>query len=520
MSKLPARERRALAPFEAGDWHVVPELNKLTAAGREVTVEPRVMELLACLARHAGRTVSKDELLAEVWNGAFVVESVVAKTVSALRQALGDQAEQPTYILTVPRRGYRLLAPVRWLDGDGPDGLSGVPEEAGAYMPAAAARRPRTWLPAALGLAALLLAAALLMIWVRGRAPAPSEAGDGSAPRTRDATPAAGELPDEAGSRLPPSTYRKLLEARLLWSRRGIDDLGRAHRLFVEVVAEAPDFGPGHAWQALSFVTASNYGIEPRATGLSQAETAAGRALALAPEDPVAHTAAGLVALNRHLAADRAVREYRRALELAPGFAPAHQFLAEALSAAGRHEEAVAAARRATTLEPTSALMQGVEGLVLQAAGRAEEALVALDRSLVLDPRFAWFRRYRAYALIRLGRDGEAAQELLTESRGAAAAPQNLAALEQAVAAQGLAGYWQWRVDQLLAGRDRGLPVLRTQLAEALAARGRTEEALRELELGPVAEEAEYFLHYRGSPAFDTVRGDPRFRAVYARYGL
>ena len=70
------------------------------------------MDLLLCLARHAGETVSKETILEEVWEGAFVVEGVIPKTISALRAALGDDAANPAFILTVPRRGYRLVAKV------------------------------------------------------------------------------------------------------------------------------------------------------------------------------------------------------------------------------------------------------------------------------------------------------------------------------------------------------------------------------------------------------------------------
>ncbi|HYL05711.1 MAG TPA: winged helix-turn-helix domain-containing protein [Thermoanaerobaculia bacterium] len=77
-----------------------------------VQVEPKVMEVLVCLARHAGRVVSKDELVREVWEGRFVSDDVVWRSVRELRRALGDEARAPRFIETIPKRGYRLLAPV------------------------------------------------------------------------------------------------------------------------------------------------------------------------------------------------------------------------------------------------------------------------------------------------------------------------------------------------------------------------------------------------------------------------
>ncbi|MDQ1348832.1 MAG: hypothetical protein QG573_2208, partial [Acidobacteriota bacterium] len=71
--------------FEIGPWRVEPGHDPLQRGSESVAIEPRAMDLLVCLARHAGETVAKETLLEEVWKGAFVVEGVVPKTLSALR---------------------------------------------------------------------------------------------------------------------------------------------------------------------------------------------------------------------------------------------------------------------------------------------------------------------------------------------------------------------------------------------------------------------------------------------------
>jgi len=626
MGDREARERN-LGAFEVGRWQAEPGLNLLRDAAEERPVEPRAMDVLVCLARHAGETVSKETLLAEVWGGAFVVEGVVAKTVFALRQALGDDADEPRFILTVPRRGYRLIAPVRTtavsadadlasepvpvparaggrralaalalllvVGGAGAVGLlrarRATPEPAGparferlAVAPfealgspaesealAAALRaelvaelvrfpRPRVHLLEAsqvAGSGALVLARAigsdgmlrgsvavlpgrvrvdLQLIdagteevrWTTSVERPPNELyalGRRLAAAVAERVEAAGAerrlLPVEGRPPIPPETYRSFLEARFLWSRRGIEDLQRARELFRRITDEAPAFAAGFAWLALAEVTNVNYRGGDARAGLSRAEAAAGRALELDAEEPVAHVAAGLVSMNLRMAPEEAVASYRRATELAPSFAPAHQLLAEACSAAERHEEAVAAAGEAVALEPFSPVMHGVRGLVLHAAGRPGEALEALDRALVLAPRFAWLHRYRAYALAHLGRPDDAAREFLEEARGVGESAESLAALERAIASQGLTGYWRWRLDRLTALEQRGIVLRPTQKAEALAALGRGEEALAALARAPAALDGEYFVHYRTSPAFDELRKDVRFRALYARGG-
>ena len=75
------------------------------------------MRLLTCLADHAGEVVSIDDLLNQVWSGIAVSSDSVYQAVASLRRLLGDDPKQPTYIATVPRLGYRMVATVSpWVE--------------------------------------------------------------------------------------------------------------------------------------------------------------------------------------------------------------------------------------------------------------------------------------------------------------------------------------------------------------------------------------------------------------------
>jgi len=75
------------------------------------------MRLLLCLAAHAGEVVSIDDLLNQVWSDVIVAPDSVYQAVASLRRLLGDDPKQPTYIETVPRLGYRMVATVSpWAD--------------------------------------------------------------------------------------------------------------------------------------------------------------------------------------------------------------------------------------------------------------------------------------------------------------------------------------------------------------------------------------------------------------------
>ena len=104
-----------------GDWAVDPEGNEVSLGDRSQRLEPKVIEVLLHLARARGRVVSREELLSAVWPGVIVGDDALTQAIIKLRKALGDDAHKPTYIETISKRGYRLLAPV---EDDAPAALA------------------------------------------------------------------------------------------------------------------------------------------------------------------------------------------------------------------------------------------------------------------------------------------------------------------------------------------------------------------------------------------------------------
>jgi TolB-like protein/DNA-binding winged helix-turn-helix (wHTH) protein len=110
-------DRPTVIPLRVGAWCVDPRSGQISRAGEIVRVEARTMKLLVCLAERAGEVVSIDDLLDQVWSGVVVTPDSVYQAVASLRRLLGDDARQPAYIATVPRLGYRMVAPVSpWVD--------------------------------------------------------------------------------------------------------------------------------------------------------------------------------------------------------------------------------------------------------------------------------------------------------------------------------------------------------------------------------------------------------------------
>jgi TolB-like protein/DNA-binding winged helix-turn-helix (wHTH) protein len=100
-----------------GAWNVEPELGQMKREGETMRLEPRTMRLLLYLAERANQIVSTDQLLDQVWAGVIVSPDSVYQAIASLRRLLGDDPKQASYIVTVPRLGYRMVAEVgTWLE--------------------------------------------------------------------------------------------------------------------------------------------------------------------------------------------------------------------------------------------------------------------------------------------------------------------------------------------------------------------------------------------------------------------
>jgi DNA-binding winged helix-turn-helix (wHTH) protein/TolB-like protein len=123
--------------------------------GELVAVAPKAMETLQVLLEHRGRVVDKAELMKLVWPDTAVEEVGLARNISLLRKALGDEADAGAYIETIPKRGYRFIAAV--------EVQASATEELRQSAPPPVARRPRTvWWTVA---AALTVAVGAIIYW-------------------------------------------------------------------------------------------------------------------------------------------------------------------------------------------------------------------------------------------------------------------------------------------------------------------------------------------------------------------
>jgi len=162
--------------FHVGRWRVEPSLNTIHAGETVVRLEPKVMQVLVCLADSPGQVLSKDHLIRQVWADTFVGDEALKRCISELRKAFGDDAREPRIIQTIPKGGYRLLAPVAEAPaapagGDGRNGGAAVSAETAAppFASLADANRARATLripigPRTLGLVTVTAVALLALL--------------------------------------------------------------------------------------------------------------------------------------------------------------------------------------------------------------------------------------------------------------------------------------------------------------------------------------------------------------------
>lgn len=296
----------------------------LLVDGARIVLVPKAATLLRVLAERGGRVVTKDELMAAVWPDVTVEESNLAKLVFVLRKHLGELA-----IETVPRRGYRLVAPVQL-----------------------------------------------------------------------------GEPPRE----VTPAAYDLYLQGRYFWNRRPGDVVWSALECFQKAIELAPGFAPAWAGMADVYATLGSWeaGALPHSEAHAKAWSYATRALELDPTLVDAITTRAYTTLHYAWDLDAAEQRFRRALEVAPRYAPALHWYSHCLAAAGRVAESLEHSRLALAQEPMNMLLHVHLAWHHVIAGAAAEARTQAERVIAMDPQFHWGHYFAGWAADALGEHARA----------------------------------------------------------------------------------------------------------------
>ncbi|HEV8579347.1 MAG TPA: winged helix-turn-helix domain-containing protein [Thermoanaerobaculia bacterium] len=313
-----------------------------------------------------------------------------------------------------------------------------------------------------------------------------------------------------------PEAYELYLRGRYHWFQWTPEGWGKAREYFSRAVEVDPEYALAYAGLAevhgvLSFVT-------PPVKTAARSKEMALKALALDPTLAEAHLALGPRLFFYDWDWAGAEAEYRRALELNPNNALAHDVHGIYLYAMGRTEEAVAEARRALSLDPLSAYMGWDYGEALYYTRRFEESAAALQRTLAREPAFYAARFSLVWVREQQGRKDEAVQEYLRALRLAGTDDREQADLRAAYEHGGVEGFWFHRLSQLAAAARRGyIPAY--EPASIAAQLGHAETAFRWLERA-YRDRAPEMVRLAVDPRLDPLRRDPRFGELLRRMRL
>lgn len=491
--------------YRFGVYEVDLRRGELRKHGTRVKIQDKPFQVLAVLLERPGEIVTRDELRERLWPADTYVEfdDGLNAAVKKLRSALNDSAGRPHYIETVPKHGYRFVAPLMTvgtneLAADIP--VNTANELVAATFREAVTRHPlRTWIVVSVS---CVLAAVLALVAFQHRNVEAHRA----------------------------EAVQEIRQGRDLWRHRTPTTLTQAIDHYNRAVELDPANAAAYSGLADAYIVLPLLSTIQQDVAYPKAKAAAERAVALDPSFAKAHTSLADVKFYVDWDFAGAEQEFQRAMTLDPNDATTHQWYAEFLSAMGRHDQAINEVLRAEQLEPLSIVMYHQAGQVYQNARQYDNAMHQYERALEIDPAFFPSCERLSDALLHKGLYREHIETQLEFHRRHATnfytpganAITRMEAMERGFASGGKKGYWRARLELELAMNPFNAQMNETsmyQLALDYAQNGDPDNAMLWLNR-LLAIHGNQLLAINVDPDFDPLRSDPRFEQLIRRIGL
>ena len=626
-----------------GTYEMSLQSGELRKAGVRIRVQQQPLKLLEILLERPGQVVTREELRNRLWpNESFGdFDQAVNIAIGKIRGALGDSADNPRFIETLPKRGYRFIADV-WITESEPrlgrpeSGRSEASGEQFRAVSSAPTDKRLHWLRArtAIGLPLILILPLLVILMLRSRTRPPATVAirsiavlplenlssdaaqdyfaDGmtdqlitdlaqiSALRVISRTSAMaykgtykplpeiarelnvdavvegtvlrsgervritaqlirasadsnlwadayeGNLGDtlvlqqkvaqavadririeltpgeQAGLRrlkvVDPQAYEDYLKGRYFWNKRTGDGLRKAIEYFNQAIAKDLTYAPAYSGLADSYALAGDwqYAVMTTKEALPKAKAAAMKALELDNTLSEAHTSLAFCLEGFDWDSETAEAEFRRAIELNPGYATAHHWYAWHLALVGRKSDALSEMRKAQNLDPLSLIINADLAELLLIEGLPDEAIAQSRKTIEMDSSFALAHNQLSQAYLEKHMFPDAISELQKAVQLSEGSPTCIANLARAFAESGKRSEATELLNELKTRSSRGYPYA-AELASVYAALGDKDDAMASLEKGY---EQRFNPGVLLRPAFDPLRSDPRFRDLQRRIGL
>ena len=621
-----------------GMYEISLDSGELRKAGMRIKVQQQPIKVLEMLLEHPGEVVTREELRTRVWpNDSFGdFDQAVNIAIGKLRSALGDSADNPRFIETLPKRGYRFIAEVRTLDGDPPSKVAGPPvSDLQQHQPVKLPRAAKLHLRLAywIMLAAVVGLASLFAFWfnrthqppppqIRSLAVLPLEnlSGDaqqdyfadgmtdqlitdlaqiralrvisrtsvmayrgerkslpeiarelnvdavveGTVLRSGDRVRITAQLiqapadknlwaatyegnvrdtlvvqtkvaqaiaeqirieltpQEQAGLRnlkeVEPDAYENYLKGRYFWNKRSSDGLRKAIQYFNQAIVQDPTYAPAYSGLSDSYALAGDwqYGVMTTKEALPKAIAAAKKAIELDANLSEAHTSLAFCLEGFNWDWQAADTEFRRAIELNPGYATGHHWYSWHLALIGKNEEAISEMRKAQNLDPLSLIINSDLAELLLIARFPDASIVQSRKTIEMDSGFAFAHNQLGQAYLAKSMFPDAISELQKSVELSGGSAVCIANLARAYAASGRSDKASELLNELK-NRSSGGYQFSSELAVIYTALGDKTQAIAWLEKG-------YQDRFNPGvllrPSFDPLRSDPRFKDLVQRIGL
>ncbi len=604
--------------YEFGQFRI-DNVERLLLRGEEtIPLTPKAIDTLLVLVANSGRVVEKDELMKSVWPDTFVEEGALARNVSVLRKALGDDLEEFQYIETIPKRGYRFVAPVKDLSAST---LTSPDDQAEEIL-----RNRFRWVVWLVPTVFLILAAVLVYTWFMrdsgnspriaslavlplnnpSNDPAQEYFADGmteelinslakiealkvisrtsamtykgvknkSLPRIarelnvdavvegsvlqsgnrvritvqlfdgkterqlwaqsyeqdlRDVLALQAEVASaiarEIRVKLTPQEKQRLTKSRQVdpeaylaysygrywWNKRAPEDIQKGIEYFQRAIAKDPSYAPAYAGLADAYALLGSIGSDvlPPNEVMPKAKKAALEAVKLDDTLAEGHTSLAYVKLSYDWDFAAAEREFKRAIDLNPGYATAHHWYAHYFLAKSQPEKALAEVRRAVALDPLSLSINVGLGWCLYHAHRYDEAIQQYRSTLDLSPTFSLAHSTLGMAYVQKRLYIEALAEFNKASTLPGSHTFALANIGRTYALTGQASEARQVLRELeRSARQEYVPAM--YIAAIYAALGASDQSIKWIEKA-YEERSDYMIYLMTEPSLDGLRSDPRF---------
>jgi TolB-like protein/Tfp pilus assembly protein PilF len=560
-----------------GSFEVDLHASEVYCKGQRIKLQEQPFRVLAMLLERPGEIVTREALRRALWpEHTFVdFDAGLNTVIRKLRTALEDNADQPQFIETLPRRGYRFIGastgsqlvrslavlPFLNLSGDGSqeyfaDGMTdtlitnlarigslrvisrtSVMSYKGTHKPLGEVARELKVDAILTGSvvrcgnrlrvnAQLIQAIPELHLWANTYERDTSDILSLQADVTQ-AIAAEIELKltpqeQERLRRIRPvnaAAYEAYISGRYYWHKRTVEALQTARRYFEEAIQHDPEYALAYAGLADVYDVLGSgvaVGLPPR-EAFRKAKEAATHAISLDDNLGEAHTSLAGIMFSFDWDWEGAETEFRRAIELNRNDVTAHFWYAQLLEALGRWDEAFASADRATHLDPVAPMIASFRASLFRARRQYDTALDSLQKALALDPNYFLVYYDRGLTYEQMGKHQEAISDLQKAGELSGGDLTARASLAHVYAVSGKHAEAERILDELKPQAEGSN--LSYQIADVYVGLGRNEEAFQWLEQAYV-QRSGWLTWIAIEPKLDPLRSDNRFANLLDRMRL